>query len=358
LLLAWLAIPAQGQQIPLFSQYMFHDIALNPATAGNKKYWSAKAFNRNQWLGIDGAPVTQVVSAQGPLKYVPMALGGSIYNDMIGPMRQTGINMVYSYWIRLNRTTRIAGGISGGLFQYQFDPDKMITHEPDDAAVIQAGEGGMFVPDASFGLFLYNPRFYIGISTNHLFEFDLKLGELERATIGHLSRHYYLNMGYNITFKHANQFEIEPSVLAKYVIGSPLSLDGTLKFYYKDAFWWGGTYRSDVNYDPKNEYWVDGKYQTQDAIVAMAGFRVTPKIYVGYAYEMTTTALASYSDGSHEIMVGMDMFKEKREKLSKEDRMDERARVAKARDKGKRDSRKAKEKKRRVKEKAKAKKKR
>jgi len=45
-----------GQQEPQFTQYMYNTISINPAFAGSREFLVVSLLNRNQWVGIDGAP--------------------------------------------------------------------------------------------------------------------------------------------------------------------------------------------------------------------------------------------------------------------------------------------------------------
>ena len=51
-------ISAYAQQDPLFSQYMFNKLVVNPAYAGSREVFTADLLNRYQWVGIEGAPKT------------------------------------------------------------------------------------------------------------------------------------------------------------------------------------------------------------------------------------------------------------------------------------------------------------
>ncbi|MDR1681011.1 MAG: type IX secretion system membrane protein PorP/SprF, partial [Prevotellaceae bacterium] len=46
------SLPARGQQIPQFSQYMFNGLYVNPAYAGYKDNMYAHLVYRAQWVGI------------------------------------------------------------------------------------------------------------------------------------------------------------------------------------------------------------------------------------------------------------------------------------------------------------------
>jgi hypothetical protein len=49
---------SNAQQHPMYSQYMFNMMNINPAYAGSRGVVSATALYRNQWVNIEGAPQT------------------------------------------------------------------------------------------------------------------------------------------------------------------------------------------------------------------------------------------------------------------------------------------------------------
>ena len=52
----------QAQQLPQLSQFMLNDFAVNPAIAGMNDYYQIKTSVRNQWVGIEDAPKTTLLS--------------------------------------------------------------------------------------------------------------------------------------------------------------------------------------------------------------------------------------------------------------------------------------------------------
>ncbi len=62
------AADARAQQHPMYSQYMFNMLNINPAYAGSRGVITATALYRNQWVGIDGAPQTTSVGFDMPVK--------------------------------------------------------------------------------------------------------------------------------------------------------------------------------------------------------------------------------------------------------------------------------------------------
>jgi type IX secretion system PorP/SprF family membrane protein len=270
-----------AQQMPHFSQYMFNDLYLNPAVAGSKDQTELKLTLRNQWAGFDDAPKTQTLSFQ--TNYIEnMGLGAILINDKTGPLNQTGIELTYAYHIRISGESKLSLGLSAKAIQYVFDERKLTLEDTDDNAILGIVDKTL-VPDASFGAYYYNPKYYIGLSIPQLFQSGIRYDGSENR-INKEIRHYFLTAGYTVEI--TDDLAIEPSVLVKTVLKSPAQLDINVKGTYKDMFWLGFSYRH------------------KDASVAMLGMEFD-KLTLGYAYDFTMSNVRKYSAGSHEIMLGM-----------------------------------------------------
>lgn len=79
-----LAGPEQthAQQDVLLSQYMLNHLLINPAYAGSKDYNVSQLLYRRQWVGMEGAPVTQIGSVHG--RVGATSLGWEDCSVMIG----------------------------------------------------------------------------------------------------------------------------------------------------------------------------------------------------------------------------------------------------------------------------------
>jgi hypothetical protein len=54
---------------------MYNTINVNPAYAGHVKTLSVFALHRTQWVGLDGAPVTNAFSVHTPINNSNVGLG-------------------------------------------------------------------------------------------------------------------------------------------------------------------------------------------------------------------------------------------------------------------------------------------
>src|SRR6186713_2215714 len=77
-------LPATAQQRPQFTQFMYNNLAINPAYAGADEVLSLTFVNRNQWSGIENAPSTQSFAAHTLIKNKNIGIGLTILNDKIG----------------------------------------------------------------------------------------------------------------------------------------------------------------------------------------------------------------------------------------------------------------------------------
>ena len=48
-----------AQHTPLTSQYLFNGLVINPAYAGSRDALTGNLTHRQQWVGFEGAPITQ-----------------------------------------------------------------------------------------------------------------------------------------------------------------------------------------------------------------------------------------------------------------------------------------------------------
>ncbi|PKP22169.1 MAG: hypothetical protein CVU05_05085 [Bacteroidetes bacterium HGW-Bacteroidetes-21] len=284
--LMWLSGNVFSQQQPMYSNYMFNGFLLNPAIAGTELTSPIRLTARQQWAGITDAPSTQALSGHTSLGYDDnYGVGGYIYNDKFGPISRIGIHGAFSYHLKINHDLNLSLGLSLSAFQYKISESNLNIINPNDAAITGKTES-TWAPDANFGMYLYHQNYYVGLASSQLIQYKLKLGDYNN--LGKMVRHYYITGGYK--FDLGKEFELEPSVLLKNTEQTPMQLDANLRVYYK-----------------KN-YWLAFSYRHKDASVAMIGFKID-RYTVGYAFDYTFSGLSGYSHGSHEIMVGFDLFK-------------------------------------------------
>ena len=275
---------SRGQQMPLYSQYMLNGFLLNPGMTGSVAYIPLRLTVRQQWVGIEGAPSTQAISGSYLMNNQQFGIGGYLYNDMFGPMRQTGLQASAAYHIPLSFDAKLGIGLGVRGFQFEFDETEAVIINESDP-IIDRNKETAFAPDADFGVYLYdnNNRYYAGIAATQLIELNMSLGD---ATESSMVRHYYLLGGYK--FPLGEGFDLEPSILLKGTEHTPFNLDFNLKGYIKKNYWFGISYR------------------TGQDLVAMIGIKYN-KILFGYSFDYPFSTINQYSNGTHEVMIGFNI---------------------------------------------------
>jgi type IX secretion system PorP/SprF family membrane protein len=88
LLCSLLITLSYAQQDSQFSQYMYNTININPAYAGTRGSFNAFVLHRNQWVGLNGAPITNAASINTNFEESRLGLGLSFINDQIGATQE------------------------------------------------------------------------------------------------------------------------------------------------------------------------------------------------------------------------------------------------------------------------------
>ena len=271
-----------AQQYPLYSHYVVNDFAFNPAIAGTADMVDIRATYRNQWVGIDGNPETGYLSGHGKLGKLPIGIGGIVFRDAAGKLQRTGGTAALTFIQNIGEKTRISVGLSAGFEKIRLANLSSDLESTDP--VLMNGGSGVGTPSYSGGVYFESGGFYLGFSVPQIFQTDVKFSG-NNSNQNELTRHYYAMAGYKLPM--GSQFALEPSVLVKSVEAAPLQFDATLRLFYQNKFWIGGSYRSDA------------------AISGLLGMRLKNNMMLAYAYDYAVTGLNSVSNGSHEITLGI-----------------------------------------------------
>lgn len=277
-----------AQQEKMFSQYMFNGLFLNPAYAGSHKYYQTTGIFRSQWVGLEGAPKTSMIGADGILKNDKTGIGLIMSYEKVGANEQSEIMGNYAHHVKLG-PGHLSLGLRAGVSSYKASAVNIW----DKSDVAFTNDVNYFIiPRCGFGTFYYTDSWYVGLAIPSLlayepgasFKFDINKNNFTW-------RHYFLNGG--AIFKINDKWKMKPSTLVKYVKAAPPEVDLNFSIMYNDKIW------------------VAASFRTGDALVLLTEYQANSRFRIGYAYDITISKIARYSAGSHEIMIGYDFFKEK-----------------------------------------------
>ncbi|MEM6892932.1 MAG: type IX secretion system membrane protein PorP/SprF [Bacteroidota bacterium] len=269
----------QGQQDPQYTQYMYNTLNVNPAYAGSRGHLSALVMHRSQWVGINGAPTTQVLAVDGPVGK-NVGLGLVLTNDALGPANEFFIDGNFSYTLLLNDTDkRLSFGLKAGGRLFNVDFTEGSTQNPDIA--FQNNIENKFFPTIGAGVYYHNSKGYLGLAVPNFFSEEHYNGQEQVIATERL--HYFL-IGGKI-FNMTPDVQFKPAFFVKWVPGAPIIADISANAMIRETLTFGVAYRWD------------------DSFSGLFGLQISPDLSVGYAYDLTTTDLTDYTSGTHEIFL-------------------------------------------------------
>ena len=269
----------RAQQDPQFSHNMFNFLTINPAFSSVEDGMLVSAINRQQWVGIDNAPVTTVVNFSMPFRFGEKRQGAglTIIQDELGMEKNTTIRFSYSFRKELNKGN-LNIGVSFGIQNNALEGDWYVPEGLDggDDLPGQTIDDNKMVFDPGLGIFYNSDNLYAGASVTHLTKPKVNYNENVETF---LERHYYLTAGYKLELD--NWWEITPSFYYKTdAVASQIDINALVT--YNKKFLGGVSYRID------------------DAIVGMLGMKFNNGIQLSYAYDISTSKIAK---GSHEFFL-------------------------------------------------------
>lgn len=287
LLLSGISYFAVAQQDLQFTQYMFNKIYYNPGVAGSNEAICVNAIHRSQWVGFDGAPTSQNLNVNLPLKKLHGGVALKISNDQIGFFQNFNAGLGYAYQLEL-ANGKLGLGVNIELYTKTVNnagwlpPDG--PNNTTDFVIPDANTQGLTV-DGSFGVYYQNDTWWAGVSSARLAETPSELdNSFNSITNFYNRRHYYVMGGYNWQVPATN-WELRPSLLLKSDFAASSVLDFNVMGVYNNKFWGGVSYR------------------LTEAVAVNVGYQFTESLRAGYSYDIPITQVSQQGGGSHEIFL-------------------------------------------------------
>jgi len=274
-----------------FNQHMVYQPLVNFASASSYSKVSAALFHRNQWVGMNGAPVSSAVSVVLPINTMSSRVGLSVLKDEIGISSNYEISIGYSYSSRLNKKSSLAFSLSPTL-RMNSDEFKRLTLTDNQDGLLSQNFSYQYI-DFKFGTYYYGDQFYIGFSTPNLLTVN-SLNNEGGQKIDYKLKFSRLNLFLNAgtRFKLDSKNELLVSSFLKDVGGAPLHIEVNSLWEYDQKFGIGVGYRS-----------------TKD-IVGITRFKITKELLLSYAFQYGSFSKHDNRGASHEIMLVFQLGKE------------------------------------------------
>lgn len=297
LLIALLTLTTKlwSQQESHYTQFMYNKLYLNPAYAGAEGYGSFVGIYRNQWIGFEGAPVSQVVSFNTPFVGRRVGFGIVLNHDKIGIMNNFNGALSYSYSLVETENASLRIGLQGTAkyFRVDFSDPALEIDDINDPSIAANQTTNDMYWNFGTGLYLEVNNFFFGASApkliENVFSFNPTAGDDRAAE----RRHFYLMTGFSLPV--STQTSVKTAVLAKYVQHAPLDVDINLALEFQRRFSAGLSYRI-------------GGDGFGDSVDFLVFGQINPMFGLGLAYDYTLSDLRSANSGSIEALLRVDLI--------------------------------------------------
>lgn len=265
-----------GQQLPLYSGQVINGLAKNPGIAGSKEYVELGLIHRSQWMGFDGGPNFQLISAHSSISNSKSGVGGYLFRDKNGVLSNTGVALNYAYQLDLGEYTKLGFGIGGRFLQKGIKKNQLILHDDQDVLLQEkqvANTGNL-----DFGLYLHDhDYFFAGISAMNLLSVKPTF-----SSGGIMPDVMEINgvLGTNFYFGRTEMLTLQADITR--LKGLPITGKISALVDHNQLFYGGVGYR------------------LNDAFIFTFGARVWNEMRIYYLYDMTSSSLKK-SGGAHEI---------------------------------------------------------
>ncbi len=291
-LFAMLSTIVGAQQDAHYTQFMYNKLSYNPAYAGSLDAICATAIVRNQWLGLEGAPESQVFNIDAALPDNRIGIGLNLARTTIGISTNYNADLSYAYRVPVGKGN-IGIGLQGSIRSFNADyndPRLISTQAIVTDASIPVGMQNKLTPNFGAGVYYKEDKLYVGFSVPRLLENNIDFSE-DATIISQSIRHFYLMGGY--VFEVNDRVQIQPQALVKYAENTPLDVDLNVNAIFMNKYMVGASYR------------VGGSTRgiPAESIDILFSTQINQNLLFGIAYDVTVSELRDYSSGSIEAMV-------------------------------------------------------
>ncbi len=285
---------AQELTLPQLSQYLADNpFVISPTYAGIGDYVKVRINGLTQWVGIEDAPDTQSLAADGRVGN-RSGVGMILYNDSNGETKQRGARLSFAHHLTLDRYADefLSFGLSYNFNQFRIDIENFDGLDPsvtDDRSTTNH--------NFDVGILYRKDKFYASLNASNLLDKDLT--KFNPISEPNALRNYYLYTGYRFNKKKSN-FEVEPSVFFQWFESdgrSVTDLNAKFRWYdFEDYYYAGVTYR-----------FLNDQVGSPLYIAPIVGLKKS-NFYFGYSYQIILNEIIGFSTGTHVITIGVDLF--------------------------------------------------
>ena len=293
-------IQANAQNYAVYNSYCINPYLYNPAEVATD-YTYLFVNHRQQWVGIDGAPVLSTVSINTMINETHSGIGAKASSFKRGLLTTTDAALTYAYGIPFSQKTVMFFGLSAGAITNNIDLSKVDLSDPAFANY----QANNIQPAANFGLLLRSASgFNFGVALPQLFgpKFN-NATSFESFSVSPLD---------NIVISTYYRKKIEGSLTSKNRKGVKSKVktndrNAPIELYamYKYAKVGDGQLEFMGKLNLSENFWLGATYRLSYGFAGSLGFSLN-RFLLSYSYEPGNQPVPAFaSKGSHEMQLGL-----------------------------------------------------
>jgi len=294
-----------AQNYPVYSSYYVNPYLYNPAEAATD-FTYVFINHRRQWMGVEGAPVLTTVNFNTLINETHAGIGAKISSYKRGILNTTDLSLSYAYGVALNKKSTLYFGLSGGAISNTVELTDNVTPDP----ALANYQANNIQPTANFGM-LYRsasglnfgialPQLFAPAFTGSTFSstdvtpFDNAIvsAYYRKRVEGKIVSRKRRGVRSRVKTNDANA-PLELYAMYKYAKAGNSQFEVLAKLNLSENFWLGGSYKQGYGFS------------------AITGISVK-SFMLSYAYELPGQPEPGFSQGTHEIQVGLRLGKQKK----------------------------------------------
>lgn len=271
-----------AQQTPLNSLYFQNLYMINSAEVGKTNQLKFNLSHRQQWVGFEGAPTTTWFTVQKKLNR-NLNFGIRFNYDQISFFEKLQFDASGSYLLKIDKANELTFGLSLGMIQGSLVMNNMISTDNSDEILLNNGVNGVGF-HSDFGIaYSLNKKLNIGISFPNLFTTSMNIEPINIDQTYDYKMHRIAYLSYELDM--SSDVKFTPIILIRKAAGLSNQIDLIGNFNFQNNYWGGLGFRQ------------------QGGFLVNVGFSPIDNLNLTYSYEFNNSKIASFTSGSHELML-------------------------------------------------------
>lgn len=262
---------ATAQYQNVYSNYVLNMAGINPAAIGKEMALDVNASSRKQWNGFNGSPFTNYVSVNTMLRKPSVNVGILVQSDKIAVSSNQSISGMYAYRVKIKKMF-LALGLQAGV-QFRNNDLSQLKRAQEGDALVEQNQNRTVNFVSGTGIYIHGKSFFMGASAPLLYRSGTPFSLNSTSLL----------MNFGVILKAGKADLVKPSVMIRKMMGSEVTADLNLTYYFY------------------SRYGIGFSYRVNNAIVALMEIVLKDQFKISYCYDYSTTSLARYQNGSHEI---------------------------------------------------------